>query len=1480
MTTLTKTFPVTSSSIRFKRTKDGKYFVAGKNTHLAGGRDTTGADAGVYRTYLRASIASTDWTDVVEVISANLVLMATSDGTNAFPGMGAPTDGTDVEVTALDSLFADNSTVGLSPDWTGDITPALSNASQSAKLKNDIGLAQRVGIKKLVRYWAPKSVKVTIGDTKYPGLAKTNRGLQLVVTNDSTHQFVFASELNGDLTAQPFIELIYVSKPLPGVLFPTDPPASIPQTEGHYFEGDYVPGRTDDYLVSVQLQVYPGTVASTDYNDSGSKAVWPAHPDLFANVSASEAATNHFRTLIGAALRSGTAYKWRARAKNQRGETTAWTAVSPLLVNAEAPVLSNLSPGPATFSTLNNAIFRARYSDTNTTFSPPLRYRVQLALSPAPVDWDDPDANLQWNVEIPARDAETAIKTDTIGKFCSLSLDYGGAGLPAGAYVWRMQATSLAGADSAWVLGPGPLTITVGETPDPGDEDLATGYLTRRTRARIILRKMGVNRGPGAVAAIIEDAGNIGASEFHNSAGEFFFSLPAIHPQVSVIEPFQVHYALEVYRGEGWKELTSGLIVDFDATDDDVVFYGTDYLGILGLDIDERFNPTSNIDAAAGIYPAAGAGSKYSDRTITTIVGDQIDRAIHHTGSPLAFFTRGATAAMNERVTIWSTFKPRLSFIAGLLDSHRGTNLGSRTRLRVRKTTAGGYSFVVEDNPGKDRDNIRLSYGELINGFRVVPFGEWASRVHAIGRAVQGSKVEYIANVLGTAPEATFGRIPKVNVWQDITDKADLTRRAQLYARSVSKLGKRISLAIRVDSIGVKDGWDICDSFPVKIDRGVVNTDAYGSGLWTCWGWSWQLYPDGHTDLTLSLSPKLDAEPPSTDLIASDPIHTTPEWAIGHGPPTATTFALLATATWVDGDTGEVYEYNGETAVWDLTDQAVGGLPGPEGPPGPPGPAGAGVVNVGTWRWVTSAGPPSNSTMDVTTQPPVPGAATTLEINENDATGADRSPYLDSIQQGDSIVIDDQTGNVWQHEVTGPIVDNGTWRSVPIIYDPRAPVVGQPANNQQCDVLYLRAADVATDTIPPAAPVIASFGSRQTVDNAGSLVIALAVDVIHPTTNADASLLTDLFGTSVQVTSDNDGNPDPDLVMPVWTDPTTLALIGPDETHGELPGVAGVTRFWARAQSVDVSGNASLWSALEDTTTGRDIVAPAVPSGLLAVAGYRSAGLTWTPATEPDYAFNEVRYAPDNGTGTAPDTTVSTWGNVLRLKSNTMVISALTPAVLYWFQVRRVDTSGNVATSDLDPTAVDYLASPDAGWSVLSSATPTLIGASDVAFNALVTNLINTGVLSADMISTGTLKVTTSGGATGFEVWSGAVRIGLWDATGLYIGTTLAGGTGLPADLSSSDYIRLTEAGLTVYLGGVPTTAITPAGIDASAINLGRLPGGHNLVKNSSFELAAFSATAATPKDWDVAANWTASSQSNANTTVGAGGLTVTGTTF
>ena len=403
----------------------------------------------------------------------------------------------------------------------------------------------------------------------------------------------------------------------------------------------------------------------------------------------------------------------------------------------------------------------------------------------------------------------------------------------------------------------------------------------------------------------------------------------------------------------------------------------------------------------------------------------------------------------------------------------------------------------------------------------------------------------------------------------------------------------------------------------------------------------------------------------------------------------------------------------------------------------------------------------------------------------------------------------------------------------------------------------------AGDKTAPANPTGLVLSSDLAEQADGNKVVRLIATLTQPTAS-------DLFASYVEVTSDVDGSGNP-----VWTNPATI-FVGAPATSAALLGVRGSTLYHGRAYAVDVSGNRSAqpWPEAE-TTTVRDDDAPAVPVNVALVGGYRAVAMRWDTAEAPDLMLYEVRYAPDDGSGTGPDT--AHWTSV-RARTNVVWINGLTPDLKYWAQVRAVDFSGNVRTSESDPTAVDWIDYPEAGWTGLTSAIPTALGAADFAADSILARVISAGSIDATDIKTGLLKIgTTDGYADGLEVWYNGKKVGKWDETGLYVGKNAAG---LPDNLSASDYVRITDAGVTVYLAGVAQAAITPDGINASAVQFGTLPGGHNLLLNSGFELADFAAAPATAV-WDVAADWNASRVgSDTNVTTGANSLTVTGTSY
>lgn len=391
------------------------------------------------------------------------------------------------------------------------------------------------------------------------------------------------------------------------------------------------------------------------------------------------------------------------------------------------------------------------------------------------------------------------------------------------------------------------------------------------------------------------------------------------------------------------------------------------------------------------------------------------------------------------------------------------------------------------------------------------------------------------------------------------------------------------------------------------------------------------------------------------------------------------------------------------------------------------------------------------------------------------------------------------------------------------------------------------------DTTAPSAPTGLALSSAVVASPDGSLVLRLTASLTQPTD-------TDLYASFVQLTNQEDSPGVAD-----WDRPLLLQI---GSTHGEasIEGVAGGTLYYARAYSVDVQGNQSAFTSEVTHTTAADTEAPSIPQDVVLGAGFLSILVSWSAGNATDLAYYEVRYAEDDGTGTAPMT--DSWTNI-RAKATVVFITDLQADVLYWVQVRSVDLSGNVQTSSVDDTAVNAVNNPEAGWSTQLSETPSLIGEADIAANSVTAVHIKTGSLSADDIGAGTLTISpTAGFAEGIIIRDAlGAELGRWDENGMKI-----------VDSSDPSRYVLFDAGELKFTeddGATFPTAVTPEGINASAINFGAAPGGHNLVLNSSYELADFVAAGSTFTFTDTT-NWTAGNRTSTDNITEGTALTMT----
>jgi hypothetical protein len=945
---LTKVFAIEKDTVRRSDVGGGDNEGCGNSKHLYVGR----YGSRDYDSFLKFTL---NWSDVAKIVSATLNLYTDEYNTYGFSGepgiMPAPgsSDRPRVLVRRLTSAFTEGDNADGHFDPSDYTNPSRTTSSETSKYTvKGANLLTAVDITAIVRAWAPSTVS--------GGGKASNHGIGLYGFNDTALNWSGWAMEHGNSAERPSITLVYeLGSTVPNAPSNMTPAGAQPSLAT--FEGDFSDVRATDTLQSTNIEIYDVgkscTTATDNFVTTSGHGLVAGDSVYFTSVTstnltaftryyviASGLTTSKFKvstTLNGTQFditdagsgtwsrrlsapssrtasqsekvaahfvvpkptdfvpRTGVTYRWRAKCVDQEGQASAWSSLVSFSLTNTAPNPPILSPSSgSSYASLNLVRFEGG------TFSDPdgdalMAHQTQLSIYPSgDIGWEEAD-NILW---------DSGKAFDPSGSVSWTEM-YGGRALTAGTYYWRARQWDTRDGVSVWTYGQ--IILTADFSPDPGNYDNV--QVNPVAPWRILIRNLyqsdGVTktagRGPGQLVAVLEEAKNIGASVVYNSPGEIHFTLLKDDPQIAVIEPKQTHYAVEFYSGDGWQEKYAGVIWDVDVTDTDVVFKGLDYLALYDTVVDERYDPLKpNQTYTAG-------GSFYPNVTIRTVILDQLNRAKALADSWVGFIAIGSVATMDERVTVYSTMQPVLSFVAGLIDSHRqGT--GKRTRAKVVKTTTGTYQLQIVDEPGTIRNDLAMYYGELVQGYRLIVFGDaWANVEHVVGRNRDGAKVVYqtISGKPFQPSTSTYGRVATVAVMDGVQDQIDLNRRGLQAAVQSAKLGKNVAIGIRTQYVAPLQGWDVCDVFPLRIVDGALDTDALGSGYWAAYAAAWEATDIGQQSLVITFMPREDTSAPDPDLLKSQPISTQPEWQLGWTPPDP---LKVSSKYYLDQTTGIVYE--------------------------------------------------------------------------------------------------------------------------------------------------------------------------------------------------------------------------------------------------------------------------------------------------------------------------------------------------------------------------------------------------------------------------------------------------------------------------------------------------------------------------------------------------------------------------------------------
>lgn len=376
------------------------------------------------------------------------------------------------------------------------------------------------------------------------------------------------------------------------------------------------------------------------------------------------------------------------------------------------------------------------------------------------------------------------------------------------------------------------------------------------TLAPFIVKLWDINattRGRGTLQAVFEDAKDIGVSAYANQGGEMFMTIPWNHPQVSQILPWQRHYEVTRYNPAtgNYEFVGAGLLDDFESDANEIIAYGTDYLGALDLSI-------------------SAATTSYTSTLIGTIISAQLSSATTASNSITKFVNVGTIDATTQTVTVLTSYQPRLQFIQQLIDIWQSDS-SVRPIISVDISTSLGSTVVsvnFSSNKGSDQLTRLYEWGGLVNDFRYsAGYKDFATYGYSLGQKREGASILF--STQSYASPVDFGRIERATVFLDVVNQAALDRKAKRFARKIGTPERAVSFGLRVNKVGPWEWGSFGDSIPVRIDRGLVQTGSTGNtifgvtnrtdidySLYTVWGQEWIGKKNGSEDLFLSVAVK------------------------------------------------------------------------------------------------------------------------------------------------------------------------------------------------------------------------------------------------------------------------------------------------------------------------------------------------------------------------------------------------------------------------------------------------------------------------------------------------------------------------------------------------------------------------------------------------------------------------------------------------
>lgn len=332
---------------------------------------------------------------------------------------------------------------------------------------------------------------------------------------------------------------------------------------------------------------------------------------------------------------------------------------------------------------------------------------------------------------------------------------------------------------------------------------------------RAIFRLPNGTRGPGDVVAELENAKNVGHSEYANDVGEAFLTVSQGDSKLADLQPYlEGVLHMQILRDNTL--VWSGWLGELDEEGDDVIIYGYSY--VAGL-----------------FWYHTDWGQAWTGATMGTIITDAWNRAkTTLSDSMLNWVTTGTietpvTTSGGSTAIVLPKYEANYKRILFVMQEMAGMAASDTTNRVIFEITPAGV-FNFHKNKGASLTNVRLEYGAIVSDYnRIRSPMDRRNVVYAVGSSPHDIVLRRTDE--DAADRSANGRREESLFYSWVRDATELERVNKLRLGRALRTDNLLALSLKPNSIvparASGQEYSIGDMVPVLIDNGITQLDDY-----------------------------------------------------------------------------------------------------------------------------------------------------------------------------------------------------------------------------------------------------------------------------------------------------------------------------------------------------------------------------------------------------------------------------------------------------------------------------------------------------------------------------------------------------------------------------------------------------------------------------------------------------------------------------